>query len=596
MKSRPAAIAMLIALLTLGACAAPPATTPAPPAETPPSASVPSAESAMVVTANPLATQAGIAVLERGGSAVDAAVAIEAVLSLVEPQSSGLAGGAFLMHFDGATGALTAYDGREVAPAGATERLFMQADGAAMDFLTAKNSGIATGVPGVVDMLALAHGDHGKRPWAENFERAQTLATEGFAISPRLHGMISFFDPYMPKEPVEGPLDVRDYFFNEAGEPKAVGTLLKNPAYAAALAQIAADPRSFYEGEIAREIVRAAQLEPRAGTLSLADMRAYRAQRAEPLCFPYRDKQLCGPPPPSSWLMVAMTMGLLERGPDFVTGGPATASNWALFAEAQRLAYADRDHFVGDERFVDVPVTGMLADAYLRKRAVLISTERAQPQIAHGDPWPYDGAEPTAFAPDRTPDVPGTTHFVVADASGNVVSMTASVESIFGTTRMAGGMFLNNQLTDFSRNPDDAERHSAANAVAPGKRPRSSMSPTIVLDQDGAFYLATGSPGGNSIPAYVTKTLVGLIDWQLTAAEAAALPNLIARGDTVRVEESRAPAGLVDDLRSYGHEVEVRARGENSGVSIVIVRDDGSLEGAADPRREGEVGRPRAQP
>lgn len=542
---------------------------------------------AMVVTANPLASKAGAEILAAGGSAVDAAIAIEAVLSLVEPQSSGLGGGGFLVHFNNSTNTLNVYDGRETAPASATANRFLL-KGEKMGYLDAKHSGLSTGVPGMVSMLQLAHADHGRLPWGPQFEPAKKLATEGFAISPRLHGMIQRFGKYLPAEPAAGPTAAYHYLHDDNGLPLPAGHILKNQDYAATLDIIAKAPADFYRGALAKKIVAAVNQAPRAGGMRVADLENFSAQRRAALCLPYKSMQLCGPPPPSSWLAVAMTMGILEKTRGFSPGGASDPENWALFGEAQRLAYADRDHFVADSASVMVPVAGLLHPNYLARRASEISRTAAKPTISHGDPWAFSNDMPLEAGLDETNDVAGTTHFVVVDKHGNVVSLTASVESIFGSARMAGGMFLNNQLTDFSFIAQDQDGKPIANAVAAGKRPRSSMSPTIVLDKNNEFKMATGSPGGNSIIAYTAKTLVGTLEWGLTAQQAVDLPNLVARGDIVRIEQERADQGLIDGLRAYGFQVKESA-GENSGLSVVYRNELGELEGGVDPRREGVI-------
>jgi gamma-glutamyltranspeptidase/glutathione hydrolase len=541
-------------------------------------------EQAMVVTANPHATDAGEAILRAGGSAVDAAVAIESVLSLVEPQSSGLGGGGFMVYYHAADQSLSIYDGREVAPAGAKEDMFLDQEGETLGYIEAKNSGLSIGVPGVVAMLALAHSERGELPWSSLFDPAVRLATEGFTVSPRLR---SFFETsrlrLIPTTAEQGPLDAYEYFFDSSGQLR---DRLENPDYARTLALISSDPRALYEGELAAEIVAAAAQAPRAGTLSLEDLAGYAARKHEPLCTIYRDLKVCGPPPPSSWVAVGMTLGLLEES---AFPSDDVMQDWSTFIQAQRLAYADRDHFVADDSAVPVPLNGMLDRAYLRERAKLINADNAAVTPVHGDPWRYeDNATASAPGQDTTIDYAGTTHFVVADRWGNVVSMTASVESIFGSTRMAGGMFLNNQLTDFAKQPRDKSGALVANHPAPGKRPRSSMSPTIVLNEDGSFRMATGSPGGNSIIAYTLKTLVGVFDWKLSPQEAVNLPNIVARGNSVRIESDKAPAGLIPGMRELGFPVRESA-GENSGLSVVYRHADGSLEGGVDPRREGTI-------
>ena len=549
--------------------------------------SAPSAREAMVVTANPHATAAGAAVLARGGSAVDAAIAIESVLSLVEPQSSGLGGGGFLTYFDAKDRRITVFDGREVAPAGATADLFLDPEGNPYGYLEAKNSGLSIGVPGAVAMLALAHETHGQLPWNGLFERAIELAEDGFDVSPRLgYFLQAFGGRLIPKTREEGPLDAYHYFFDESGEAK---TRLTNPAYAETLRILADDPGALYRGPLAEAIAAAAALEPRAGTLTVEDIAAYRPRAREPLCFDYRRWRACGPPPPASWVGVGMMLGILEAS-EFP--GEERFNDWAILTEAQRLAYADRDHFVADDSFVDVPLAGLLNKDYLAGRAAQIDPLKAAEQMTPGDPWKFEerALKAAQWGADTTIDYAGTTHFVVVDGEGNVVSMTATVESIFGSTRMAGGMFLNNQLTDFAKQPRDEADALVANHPAAGKRPRSSMSPTIVLDDSGDFFMATGSPGGNSILAYTLKTLVGVLDWGLTPQEAVNLPNVVARGDVVRIESERASPEFIADMRARGFTVKESA-GENSGLSVVIRQADGTLLGGVDPRREGTIER-----
>jgi len=545
---------------------------------------------AMVVTANPHATAAGLEILKAGGSAVDAAIAIESVLSLVEPQSSGLAGGAFMVHYDSETKSLAVYDGREAAPSGATPDMFMLDNGDSMPFIQAKTSGLSTGVPGVLAMLSMAHKDQGTLEWGSLFSYASKLANEGFEISPRLHGMLKRFGKYIPSTPEQGPTDAFEYFYDEAGVAHPAGYLLKNPAYAETLATIAKDPAEFYQGDLAKEIAAMVQRQPRAGSLTAEDIAAYKPVKRAALCQDYRDTQVCGAPPPSSWLAVGMIMGILENGPRPSAAGPDDPKNWAVMAQAQQLAYADRDQFIADPNFVEMPITGMLNKEYLAKRAKLISDKATPLTYAVGNPWEYNSKSSTTTAGiDATQDVHGTTHFVIVDKQGDVVSMTATVESIFGTTRMVGGMFLNNQLTDFSFQHHDKNGNAIVNAVAPNKRPRSSMSPSIVLDKNGEFLMATGSPGGNNIIAYTVKTLVGVFEWGLDPQAAVDLPNMVARGKTVRLEKGAAPESLISAMRNMGFNVDA-SRGENSGLSVIMRKSDGTLEGAADKRREGVIG------
>lgn len=542
----------------------------------------------IVVTANPHATKAGADVLRAGGSAVDAAIAIEAVLSLVEPQSSGLAGGGFMTYFDNRSKQVMVYDGRERAPASVSVDLFLDQQGKPMGFIDAKTSGISTGVPGMVSLLQLAHQDHGKLPWAAAFNHAKQLAKHGFEISPRLHGMIKRFGRFIPSEQTQGPVDAYQYFFDDQGEPKPVGYRLKNLDYARTLDLIAKDPRSFYTGKIAQQIIDQVQTEPRAGGMELEDLANYSAQRREAICTPYKQQTLCGPPPPSSWLAVGQIMGLLQHASPYSDDPKSNPDDWASFAQAQKLAYADRDHYVADNKSVNVPIQGLLNPQYLLERAKLLSADHYAQVMQPGDPWAYDPGLKKVAGIDATNDVAGTTHFVVVDGDGNAVSLTASVESVFGSTRMAGGMFLNNQMTDFSFRPQDEKGQPIANAVAAGKRPRSSMSPTIVLDSNNEFLMATGSPGGNSIIAYTAKTLLGVLDWGLTPQQAIELPNVVARGDSVRIEQTRATPEFIYGMRQSGFNVKESA-GENSGLSVVYKQADGRYLGAADPRREGVV-------
>ncbi|MFN3834694.1 MAG: gamma-glutamyltransferase [Glycocaulis sp.] len=565
-------LAILVAAALLAACGQPAERA----AEMPLAA--PERVEAMVSAAHPLAVEAGLEALRRGGDAVDAAIAVQVVLGLVEPQSSGIAGGAFLVRHDAVTGAITVYDGRETAPAGATPDMWLDENGEPYGFLDAWQSGQSTGVPGVMAMLAMAHEDHGRLGWAEGFEAGINIAEEGFPVSPRLS---SLADRVRPISQLSRREPARSYFYDEEGNAWPAGHILTNPAYAETLRAVAADWRNFYTGEIARQIVALSREEPLGGTLTLADLESYTPVRREAICVPYRLWQVCSAPPPSSGAIAVGAILTLLEGFDMAASGPGTVEGWHLFIEASRLAYADRDQYVGDADFTDVPVAGLLDRDYLATRRALISQDAVIPAVSHGTP---PGAPDVAA--DTTPDNPGTTHFTIRDTFGNVVSMTTTVEAGFGNNRMTdGGFLLNNQLTDFAFVPVDGAGRVHPNAPAPGKRPRSSMSPTIVLDADGNFVLATGSPGGNSIIAYTAKTLVAMLDWDMSAQEAAALPNVVARGDVVSIESGFDPA-LLEGLRALGHQIRGE-QGENSGIHIIRVLEDGSLDGGADPRREG---------
>lgn len=556
--------------------------------------SITNTSNAMVVSANPHATTAGIEILNAGGSAIDAAIAIEAVLSLVEPQSSGLGGGAFMTYFDNTNKKMMVYDGRETAPSNATSSLFLDNENKPFSFIKAKNSGLSIGVPGVVAMFELAHKEHGQLPWGQHFKHARNLAINGFEVSPRLHGFINRFGKYIPKKVSDGPIDAYHYFHDQDGKPLAIGARLQNHAYAKTLESIAQDPRNFYRGDIAKAIIEQVQKSPRAGNLKATDIANYTAQKRQALCVNYRSNKVCGPQPASSWVSIGNILGLLEHGADFSKNGADDPTNWAYFAQAQRLAYADRDRYVADDNFVQVPISGMLDDVYLKQRSQLLSLDQVGKTVGPGEPWDYQAAKQkrntkiTNYGKDATLDIAGTTHFVVVDKDGNVVSMTASVESIFGSTRMAGGMFLNNQLTDFSFKSKDDQGQLIANRVEANKRPRSSMSPTIILNDNNDFLMATGSPGGSSIIAYNAKTIIGVLDWGLSPQQAIDLPNVVARKGKVRIEKSRASQELIDGLRAVGFAVHESA-GENSGFSMVLRHPDGQLEGGVDTRREGTI-------
>ncbi|WP_417484949.1 gamma-glutamyltransferase family protein [Maricaulis salignorans] len=563
----------LASILTVTACGQP-AVVEAPVADTPDQSQT---RPAMVAAANPLAVEAGLAALRAGGDAVDAAIAVQSVLGLVEPQSSGLGGGAFMLYFDAQTGELTAYDGRETAPASASPELFLDENGEPLSFYDAVFSGHSVGAPGAVAMLALAHGDHGELDWADGFDAAIELAEEGFAVSPRLQ---SFIAGMAPRSPIDEWPASRAYFYLEDGSPLPVGYQLSNPAYADSARAIAADWHNLYSGPLAEAIVDAVQAEPRPGGLTTSDLAGYQALRREAICRPYRQWTVCGMPPPASGgVTVNEILGLIEPY-DMAATGPETVEGWRRFIEASRLAYADRDAYIADPDFVTVPAEGLLADVYITARSNLVTGTMATPHVTAGIP-----AGIGAPGLDATPDSPGTSHFVIVDNDGDVVSMTTTVESVFGSHRMAGGFFLNNQLTDFSRIPVDAASQAIPNAPQAGKRPRSSMSPTIVFDAEGNFVLATGSPGGSSIIAYTAKTLVGMLDWGLTPQQAIDLPNVVAHGDIVRVEDGM-PTDVLAGLQGLGFTLDAN-RGEISGIHIVRRLEDGSLIGGADPRREG---------
>lgn len=536
----------------------------------------------MVASANPYASEAGAEILRAGGSATDAAIAVQAVLSLVEPESSGLAGGAFMLHHDAASGTLDAYDGRETAPMGATPALFLHDDGNPLPFLEAMIGGSSVGTPGVVKMMWLAHQEHGKLDWAELFTPAIRLAENGFAVAPKLAQAIAR-DPVLMQMPV-----AQDYFYRLDADgtrvPAAEGDILKNPAYAETLKRIAAEGwRGFYEGPVAEEIVATVQNAPmRPGTLSLDDFAAYEAKKREPVCASYRDYRVCSMPPPTSGGVTALQiLGILSHW-DIKGMEPMTLTSVHFIAEAMKLAYADRDKYIGDPDFVPVPVAAMLDPAYLESRSGELDAS-----ITRGKAKPGRLPDERAmnWGLNQPVDMPSTSHFSIVDARGNVVSMTTTVEGPFGSHLMAGGMMLNNQLTDFSFLPE-VDGEPVANAVAPGKRPRSSMTPVIIYDANDDFYAAIGSPGGSRIIAYVTQSVIALLDWEMDMKSAISLPRFVDRNGPLEIEAGTSLEELKPLLEQLGHKVE--ARELMSGLHGIRVTPQG-LDGAADPRRDGNV-------
>jgi gamma-glutamyltranspeptidase/glutathione hydrolase len=532
----------------------------------------------MITTANALASEAGREMLREGGSAVDAAIAAQLVLGLVEPQSSGLGGGAFLIHWNKAAKELKAYDGRETAPKTAVPERFLK-DGKPMPFKTAVNSGLSIGTPGAVRLLETVHRAHGKLPWARLFEPAIKLSEQGFNVSRRLNFLLRWFgvDVFDPA--------ARRYFFDESGSARPTGYLLKNPEYAATLKAIAAGgAQAFYGGPIAEAVVAAAKGAPNVpGDLALSDLAAYAVKERAPLCFAYDARRVCSMGPPSSGgVAVAQTMKLLEpfdlgRGPD----AAMSAEAMHLITEAEKLAYADRDRYLADPDFVPVPVAGLLDRAYLDSRRALIGHDQVMAPPPAGEP---PGVEKRAFGDDATLESVGTSHLSIIDDDGNAVAFTTTIEGAFGSGVWAAGFLLNNQLTDFSMKPVDAEGRPVANRVEGGKRPRSTMAPTIVFDDKGEVFAVLGSPGGSRIILYVVKALVALLDWDLDAQAAAALTNFGSMGGAAEIEIGWASLWHGLKLKRYGHGLSPDLM--NSGLHILVVRG-GQLEGGADPRREG---------
>lgn len=547
-----------------------------------------------VAAANPLATDAGYQVLQAGGSAIDAAIAVQMVLTLVEPQSSGIGGGAFLMHFDGSE--VRAYDGRETAPAAVDERLFLDAEGQPLAFMDAAASGLSVGVPGVVRMLEMAHRVHGRLPWPALFVPAITLAEQGFPVSARLHVSLD------AELALRGDATAAAFYYDADGEPWPVGHVLKNPALAAILRRLAEDGAdALHVGPIAQDLVARVNSHPeRSGAITEADLAGYAAVSREPLCTDWKAYRVCGFPPPSSGhLTIMQILGLLDatdpvgdpRPVALQDGLPGT--DWLhRFLEAARLAFADRGLYIADPAFVEAPAGDwqtLLAPAYLRERAALIgetSIGRASP----GTPGPLTVSR--AGQPEQPES--GTSHISIVDADGNALAMTTTIESAFGAriladggTGLAGGYLLNNELTDFSFQPRDEEGRPIANRVEPGKRPRSSMSPTLVFDRNnGAFIASLGSPGGAAIIHYTARTLIAMFDWGLDAQRAIDLPHAVTLGGPVFVEQGRFPQSTVEALQARGHEVTEREL--TSGLQAIRRTADGFFSGA-DPRREGIV-------
>jgi len=538
----------------------------------------PFAKHDMIAAANPLAAQAGLEMLRAGGSAVDAAIAVQMVLGFVEPESSGIGGGAFMLVYNPKTKQITSFDGREVAPASARPGMFLNAAGKARSKSEAIPGGLSVGIPGVVGMLEMAHGKYGKLPWAKLFAPAIKLADDGFPIGPKLARTIRNFSrgASMP--------DIKAHFYHADGTPLAEGETYKNPEYAQALRKIAAGgAKAFYTGEIAQAIVDKVQNVPvNQGGMTLEDLAGFKAQEREPVCGDYRIWHLCSMGPPSSGgIAIVQILGMLQRFPSSQLQ-PNSLSEAHLFTQASRLAYADRAKYVGDTAFVQVPIAGLLDKDYIARRAALIDPAKDMGTALAGDP-PQKHA---AFTPQRSPVLHGTSHMTIVDKSGEVIAMTTSVESTFGAEVMVKGFFLNNTLTDFSLDPV-LDGKPVANAPAAGKRPLSAMSPTIVLDKDGKFLLSVGSPGGPAIIDYVTQSVIAMLDGGLTPAQAIALPRQLNLNGQTRLEKSPENDALAPQLTAMGHSVVVSG-GEGSGLHGIKRVKDGYI-GGADPRRDGVV-------
>ncbi len=540
----------------------------------------------MVAAANPLAVQAGYRILKQGGSAIDAAIATQLVLTLVEPQSSGIGGGAFLVHYDGRK--TQAFDGRETAPSKADERLFQRSDGTPVSRTEGVVGGRSTGAPGVLRMLELAHREHGKLPWKTLFAPAIKLSEEGFAVSPRLHALLAG-DAHLRKDP-----EAARYFYGNGGKPWPVGHVLKNPALARTLREIAGGGAdAFYQGRIARDIAAKVAGHPsNPGLLSAADIAAYQPKVRTPVCSDYRAYTVCGMPPPSSGgIAVAQMLGMFETmdmkalAPSQGVPGPEALH---VFSEVGRLAYADRNRYAADTDFVPLPgrgVPSLIDKTYLATRAKLVG-QRSMGEAPAGKPPGMEMA--WMWGKDNAIETPSTSHVAVVDGFGAGLAMTTTIEDAFGSRQMVDGFILNNQLTDFSFASSDADG-PIANRVEAGKRPRSAMSPTVVFERKtGKLVLTVGSPGGPAIINYVAKVLVGTLDWGLNVQQAIALPNFGSRNGPTELEVGRFPSTTIEALNARGHKVRL---GEQTsglhGIQRIEVHGVPLWYGGADPRREG---------
>ena len=530
----------------------------------------------MVAAANPHAVRAGADILNRGGTAADAMVAVQAVLGLVEPQSSGLGGGAFLVWYDAASGSISTLDGRETASRHATPALFLDDDGAPLKFFDAVVGGISVGTPGTPALMLAAHERWGRMEWPHLFDHGISLAESGFAVSPRLALLVQ-----KDAKRLAGFKTTADYFL-PGGTPVTTGDMLINPGYAATLKSLAADRgKSFYHGAIAADIVATVQQAARRpGQLDSDDLAGYVVKERPAVCIDYRGYDVCGMGPPSSGgLTVGQILGLLE-GYDLNAMGPESVAAWRLIGDASRLAFADRGRYMADSDFVAVPAAGLLDRGYLAERAALLNGAAALEDVSPGMP-PMDTALNLADNVDIA--LPSTSHISIVDAYGNALSMTTTIENAFGSRLMTkGGFLLNNELTDFSFRPD-RDGVPIANRVEAGKRPRSSMAPTIVM-KDGKPVLVIGSPGGSRIIGYVTQGIIAHIDWGMDVQQAVAMPHLVNRFGTYDLEAGTEAEDLSDGLTRLGFKV--KSRGLNSGLHAIAITADG-LEGGADPRREG---------
>ena len=532
----------------------------------------------MIASANPYASEAGAEMLRKGGNAIDAMVATQLVLGLVEPQSSGIGGGAFLVYWDAKKKALTTFDGRETAPLEVTPQLFQDDKGQPLKFYDAVVGGRSVGTPGTIKLMWDTHQKLGKLDWKTLFEPAIKLAKDGFTVSPRLATLVKNDQEYLQRSPA-----AKAYFFNQDGSPITAGQDLKNPDYAKTLQAISDNGAvAFYQGDIAKRIVNTVRNETaNPGVLNLIDFTAYQVKEREPVCAPYRQYSICGMGPPSSGaLTLGQILGMLSHYP-LSDMGKNDVQSWKLLGDASRLAFADRGKYIADSDYVPMPTQGLLDTDYLEKRAELLKGKEALTETSAGSP-PWSHAN--NYALDEAIELPSTSHFSIVDKDRNVVSITTTIENGFGSRLMVGGFLLNNELTDFSFR-SQVDGVPIANRIEPGKRPRSSMAPTIVMENNKP-YMAIGSPGGSQIIGYVAKTLVAHLDWGLNLQQAIDLPNMNNRFGAFEIEKDTAAETWGPKLEKLGFTIQVKAL--NSGVQAIKLQGD-SLIGAADPRREGKV-------
>ncbi len=531
----------------------------------------------MVVSAHPLATQAGYDILKKGGSAADAAIAVQLVLGMVEPQSSGLGGGGFVLYYDAANKQLITLDGRETAPDNAGKHLFMDNEGKPLGFYEASIGGRSVGTPGLLRMMEKLHQWHGKNNWSDLFTPAIRVAEKGFTVSPRLHQQL-----LKERGRFEIDIDAKLYFYPDVDNPLRVGDVVTNIKYANTLKKIAMNGADyFYEDELAQDIVaKVRDLPTKRGLISVEDMAAYEAKERAAVCGNYRTYKVCSMGQPSSGgLTLLMTLGILDHF-DLRSMGPNDPKSWHLISEASRLAFADRNQYMADPDFVETPDTKLLDAGYLKERAEFISSEGAMKKVTAGIPPEWITEEENGVDDSIKP--PGTSHITVVDGLGNIVSMTSSIENAFGSRLMVEGFLLNNQLTDFSFKPYDDEGNLIANSVVGNKRPRSSMAPTIIFDEAGEPVLAIGSAGGSRIIGFVLQRIIAVLDWDMGIQSALDMPNIVHRGKKLEVEVSGMD--FAEPLKDLGHPIEVGPM--NSGLTAIHFKD-GKIIGAADPRRDG---------